>query len=156
MSDLVFMAKIVAAHGINGQVKIKSFSKNLSQYNNFFDSNGNILVLKSIKNKSDDVVIATIENIISRNQAEQLKGTELFIHKNNLPKLNENEFYYEELIGRQVITDKEKIGIISGVFNFGAGDFFEVTLNSGKKANLHISGCEITENAVICEKEQLV
>lgn len=156
MQNLICVAKIVAAHGIKGQVKIKSFADDLSLYKNFFLKNDQTLSLKKIQEKSPGILIATIENVVDRNQAETLIGTELFINQNQLPPLPDDEFYYEELIGRDVIVGSSKIGVVIGVFNFGAGEFCEIELASGKTATAHLSNCEITKDVIICPPEQLL
>lgn len=156
MQNLICVAKIVAAHGIKGQVKLKIFANDLSIYKKFFLKNDEVLLLNKIQNKSTDVAIAFVNGITDRNQAELLIGTELFITKDQLPQLNDDEFYYENLVGIDVIVNNEKIGIISGVFNFGAGDFCEIALLSGKTATAHLSNCEITDSAIICPAEQLL
>lgn len=156
MQNLICVAKIVAAHGIKGQVKLKVFANDLSIYKKFFMKNNEILLLNKIQNKSPDVSIAFVNGVNDRNLAETLIGTELFITKDQLPQLNDDEFYYENLVGIDVIVHNEKIGIVSGVFNFGAGDFCEIKLLSGKIATAHLSNCEITDSAIICPAEQLL
>ena len=156
MQNLICVAKIVAAHGIKGQVKLKVFASDLSIYKKFFLKNNEILLLNKIQIKSADVAIAFVNGVNDRNQAETLKGTELFITKDQLPQLTDDEFYYENLVGIDVIVDNEKIGTVSGVFNFGAGDFCEIKLLSGKTATAHLSNCEITDSAIICPLEQLL
>lgn len=156
MQNSICVAKIVAAHGIKGQVKIKSFTENLSLYKKFLAPNDKIFVLKKIQITSSDILIATVDGISDRNQAEALIGTALFINKDQLPPLPNDEFYYEELVGRDVIVNNNKIGVVSGVFNFGAGDFCEIKLSSGKTATAHLSNCEVTSEAIICPPEQLL
>lgn len=156
MQNLICVAKIVAAHGIKGQVKIKSFTEDLSLYKQFFLKNDKVLFLKKIQTKSPGILIAAMDGINDRNQAEALISTELFINKDQLPPLPDDEFYYEELVGRDVIVEGSKIGAVIGVFNFGAGDFCEIELLSGKTATAHLSNCEITDEAIICPPEQLL
>jgi 16S rRNA processing protein RimM len=156
MHDKICVAKIVAAHGIKGQVKLKVFANDLSIYKKFLLKNNEILLLNKIQIKSPDVLIAFVSGINDRNLAETLIGTELFITKDQLPPLPDDEFYYEDLVGIDVIVDNSKIGIVSGVFNFGAGDFCEIELLSGKTATAHLSNCEITDSAIICPAEQLL
>lgn len=156
MTDLICIAKIVAAHGIRGQIKVKSYSENLSLYKEFTDNAGNIFNLKNIKPTSGDVFIASMDVITDRNQAETLVGKELFVGKEKLPALASDEFYYEDMIGRDVIIDGKKVGEVAAVFNFGAGDFFEVELLNGKTSSVHITSCEITDSFVTCAEGQMV
>ena len=73
-----------------------------------------------------NVIIAKIDGVNDRNMAENLRGTELFLSRNDLPKLKENEYYQSDLIGFDVIRDNVKIGIVDGFQNYGAGDIIEM------------------------------
>ena len=50
----------------------------------------------------------------------------MFVLRDDLPKLKENEYYQSDLIGFDVIRGAEKIGIVDGFQNFGAGDIIEL------------------------------
>ncbi|WP_227651399.1 ribosome maturation factor RimM, partial [Klebsiella pneumoniae] len=64
-----------------------------------------------------------------RNMAEALNGTTLFIDRSQLPEeLEEDEFYYADLIGLDAIdTAGNPYGKVSAMFNFGGGDLIELT-----------------------------
>ena len=73
-----------------------------------------------------NVIIAKIDGIDDRNVAETLRGTELFISRDDLPKLKSDEYYQSDLIGFGVVRDGKKIGVVDGFQNFGAGDIIEL------------------------------
>lgn len=124
------MGVIIAPHGIKGEVKIKSFTEtpsNFSSYKEFEDINGNKYEIKcrSVKN---DILIASVSGINDRNKAEECKGLKLYVTRNTLSEIEDNEFYYEDLEGLDVIDEvtSEKIGKVEAVYNYGAGDIIEV------------------------------
>jgi len=140
----ILMGVIAAPHGIKGEVRIKSFSDDplsLSRYQPLYNEVGRevkILKLRLDKTK----LIAQIDGVTDRNEAQELQGMRLFIDRQALDDdLEEDEFYQADLLGfRVVVRDEqgmgqgreEEIGHISGFFNFGAGDLIEVRATSGK------------------------
>lgn len=77
---------------------------------------------------SKGLPVVRIKGISDRNQAEALKGTELYVLRSDLPDVtDEDEFYYADLVGMQaVFKDGECFGIIARVHDFGAGDMLEI------------------------------
>ena len=65
-----------------------------------------------------------------RNQSEALKGTELLVAREKLPKPPEGEFYLSDLNGKELEADGKSLGAIAGFQNYGAGDLME--LQSGE------------------------
>ncbi|MBR1545095.1 MAG: 16S rRNA processing protein RimM, partial [Alphaproteobacteria bacterium] len=83
-SDKVLIGKIVNAHGIKGDVKIKSFTmvpSNLCTYTPLLKADGSELKIKLKSPANSDVIIAHIDGIDDRTSAEFLKGTEIFTLK---------------------------------------------------------------------------
>jgi 16S rRNA processing protein RimM len=62
-----------------------------------------------------------------RNGAEALRGTELYVARENMPPLKPGEYYYDDLVGMRVTTG-QTVGnpIVIAVHNFGAGDILEL------------------------------
>jgi len=62
-----------------------------------------------------------------RNQAEALRGTELFIEREQLPEPTDDEYYHEDLVDLMVRDEQGNVyGTILGVQDFGAGEFFDI------------------------------
>lgn len=131
MSDAkqILVGKIVAPQGIRGEVRIQTYSENPADFKKF--------KIQSQKFKSEDfkfvravpnstVIIAKINGFDDRNAAETLRGTELFINREQLPTLTDNEYYQSDLIGFDVIRNGKKIGIVDCFQNYGAGDIIEL------------------------------
>ncbi len=140
MSKKILIAKITTVFGIKGEVKIVVYSDNPLQLETYslFDSKGKEFKIKiSNKNKSvigtssgDPIIMARIEGVNDRNEAEKLRGVELFADRKDFDKTNEDEFYYVDLIGLDVIDmNSKKIGKVLNVFEHGAGGIVEIEFN---------------------------
>lgn len=125
----ILVGKIVAPQGIRGEVRIQTYSENPADFKKF--------KIQSQKFKSEDfkfvrtvpnstVIIAKINGFDDRNAAETLRGTELFINREQLPTLTDNEYYQSDLIGFDVIRNGKKIGVVDCFQNYGAGDIIEL------------------------------
>ncbi|QOD37954.1 ribosome maturation factor RimM [Candidatus Wolbachia massiliensis] len=136
-NNLVCLGIITSPHGIKGAVKIKTFTEkpeNISLYGELISGGENYKVdLVSII--GDNLVIATIGGVNSRNQAELLRNKKLYIERNKLPELNdEDEFYQSDLVGMEVrLEDNKLYGYIKSIYNFGSGDILEISVISTKK-----------------------
>ena len=76
---------------------------------------------------------ATFEGVLDRDKADELKNLLLYIEKDRLPKLEEDEFYIRDLIGLSVVdVYGEKLGVVKDVFNYPTTDAIDVRLNNGK------------------------
>ena len=119
---------IMGAHGIRGEVKVKSFTaipSAFASYGPLSASDGRIFEVAKSKPASDHF-ICTLKNIIDRNQAEALKGTELLVAREKLPKLQDGEFYLSDLKDKHLVADGKSLGTITGFQNYGAGDLMEL------------------------------
>lgn len=127
---MILLAVIAAAHGIQGAVKVKTFTQdpaNILDYGPLRDKSGREYALKLVRIVSENSLIMTIKGVSNRNQAEALRGTKLYVERAQLPDLVEEEFYHNDLIGLNVQDlQGQEIGRVSAVSNFGAGDFLEI------------------------------
>ena len=123
----------VGVHGIKGEMKLKSYTEipeDIFSYKGIHVENSNkpinLVFIRKIKN----IFICRIENIITRNEAEKLRGLKLFINRNKLSKLSDDEFYQVDLLGFQVYNLKrESFGSIISFNDFGGGLLVEVNKN---------------------------
>ncbi len=134
-AKLVVMGIITGAHGVRGEVKIKSFTDNpadIAAYGRLLLDDGprevKILRLRPAKG----LFIAKLDGIDDRNAAEALKGCKLKLPRERLPEPEEDEFYHEDLLGLRVEDEGgQALGRIKAVQNFGAGDLLEVQPERG-------------------------
>jgi 16S rRNA processing protein RimM len=130
--DQVLVGVIVGAHGIKGEVKLKSFTSepmSIGRYGPLQSSSGQQFEITKLKAAKDDF-IASLKNVNDRNEAEALKGVELFVARQKLPKLNVHETYAHDLMGLDVVLENgSKLGKLVGMPNYGAGDLLEVDVD---------------------------
>jgi 16S rRNA processing protein RimM len=127
--DLISVGVIIGAHGIRGEVKLKSFTadpKAVASYGPLLSATGEIFEITKLKPATTDF-IATLKNVTDRNRSETLKGTELFISRAQLPQTTDDEIYMHDLTGTSVYgVNDTLLGVIVGFENFGAGDLVDV------------------------------
>lgn len=133
LENPVLMAKIGAPHGVRGELRVKSFTDNplaLGDYGPLFDSNGNKFTITSSR-PAKNVIVVRFKEVTTREAAEALTNCELFIERDALPEVedeDEDEFYLSDLIGMKAQdSDGNIIGIVRDVPNFGADDLLEIT-----------------------------
>lgn len=145
----ILIGKINSVFGIRGEVKILSHCQNpidIEKYS-LFDKNDREFKLKiSNKNKAaigsstsgGVILIAKISGIDDRNEAEKLRGLELFTNRDDFKKIPDDEFYQVDLIGLNVIDeDGSSLGKVLNVMDFGAGTMLEIEFSqANEKMNL--------------------
>ncbi len=136
---LLLMGAILGAHGIKGEVKVKSFAaqpSDIAAYGPLSDAKEKRRFELSIVGTADatrGVLIARIAGVADRNAAEALKGTELYVAREKLPHLMDtDEFYFADLIGLLAVDAGGKpYGRIVSVDNYGAGELLLVAPEEG-------------------------
>ncbi len=149
MTKKILIGKISSVFGIRGEIKVLSYCQHPADIEKYplFDKNGNSIKLKiSNKNKNSVssnggngvILIAKIAGLDDRNEAEKLRGTELFTDREGFKELTNDEFYQVDLIGLSVIDEARKnIGKVANVMDFGAGTMLEIQFNEADpKRNL--------------------
>jgi 16S rRNA processing protein RimM len=121
---------IFDAHGISGDVKIKPFTENqliLNEHKNPVDIAGNTYVVKKVRTGSRRGVVAALEGITTRNMAEELLGTYLYLANDTLATDLEGEFSYASLMGMAVeMENGESFGTVKEVFSNGVQDILVI------------------------------
>lgn len=133
----VCLGVVTAAHGVRGAVKVKSFAqrpKDIAAYGPLEDEDGAATyTLRVIGPAKVDVVIAKLSGIADRETAEALRGARLYLPRESLPALAEEEYYHADLIGLAVVLgDGARLGEVRAVHDFGAGDTLEIARSEGQ------------------------
>ncbi|MGI6857007.1 ribosome maturation factor RimM [Mesorhizobium sp. 1B3] len=131
----VQMAVIGAAHGIKGDLRVKTFTGDplaLGDYGPLYSREGRAFEIVDLRQQGN-VLVVHFKAISDRNAAEALNGTQLFVDRSALPDdLEEGEFYHADLVGLSVKDDAGAvIGKVTAVQNYGGGDILAVTLAMG-------------------------
>ncbi|QYJ06310.1 ribosome maturation factor RimM [Qipengyuania flava] len=135
MSDKpLTLAAVTGAHGVSGEVRLKLFGEGVDALKAIKSFNEGSLTLKKIRSDNKGGAIARFAEVSNRTSAEQLRGTALSVSREALPTLDEDEFYFSDLLDLAVVTDTgEAVGRVCAVENFGATDIVEIEKPDGKK-----------------------
>ena len=131
LKNPVLMATIGAAQGLRGEVRAKTYTTEptaLGDYGNLQAADGRVFEILDIR-EMKDMAVVRFKGVNDRNAAEAIKGLDLFIERDNLPSdlLEDDEFFYADLEGLEAFDATGKsYGVVSGIFDFGAGDLLEL------------------------------
>lgn len=134
--DRICVGVIAGAHGVRGGVKVKSYTEipeDVAAFGPVTDDAGNRLKI-TVTGQAKGTVLTRIEGVKDRDRAQEMRGTKLYVNRDLLPKLTEDdEYYYSDLVGLKVENAQGvALGIVKGVFDFGAGDILEFVSDSGQ------------------------
>ena len=141
IKERVCLGAIVGVHGIRGEVKVKSWTADdadIDAYGTLENKDASKTFQLRVLGHSKELLRCKIKGVDDRNTAETLIGTELYVSRNVLPELDEDEYYQADLIGLKVIqqSSNKEIGTIAGLYNFGAGDILEIRLSETGKLEM--------------------
>ena len=131
----VLLGVIVGAQGLSGEVRVKTFTarpEQIAAYGPLHTHDGRRFKVADVRGYKVDLVTMRLEGIATRDAAEGLKGTELYVTRGALPQAGEEEFYHADLIGLRVEdSEGRELGEVRAVHNFGAGDVLEIARSEG-------------------------
>ncbi|MGZ8417568.1 MAG: ribosome maturation factor RimM [Methyloceanibacter sp.] len=132
--DRVLLGEIGAAQGLKGEVRLRSYTQDpasIAGYGALEDEQGRSIEIEGVR-VTPKALIARIKGVTTREGAEALTRTKLYIDRARLPAREEDEWYHLDLIGLAAIgQDGAAIGSVVGVHNFGAGDIIEIKPATG-------------------------
>jgi 16S rRNA processing protein RimM len=136
--DLICVGHILGAHGIKGWVRVFSNTSprdNIVNYSPWNLEQGSELQRVKVSGRSQGrSVVAHLEGCDDRNQAEALTGCRIFIDRGQLPRLQQGEYYWSDLIGLRVESlQGELLGVVASIMETGADD---VLVLSGDRERL--------------------
>ncbi len=135
LSSPILLGIIGAAHGVKGEVRIKSYTADptdIGAYGPLTAPDGRRFEILAAR-MAKDVVVARLKGVGDRNMAETLNGVELFVDRSLLPPPeDEDEFLHADLIGLRAETAEGLlIGKVGAIHNFGGGDTVEIQQQRG-------------------------
>jgi 16S rRNA processing protein RimM len=135
MAAPICIARIGAAHGVRGAVKLWTFTEDplaVRTYGPLLTKDGARSFEVATAREAKGHLVATLKGIATREDAERLNGIELYIAREKLPATDENEYYHADLIGLAAVnTANEPLGRVLAIHNFGAGDIIEIAPPQG-------------------------
>jgi 16S rRNA processing protein RimM len=134
IKDRVLLGEIGAAQGLKGEVRLRSYTQDptaIAGYGALEDEQGRAIEIDSVR-VTPKALIARVKGVNTREAAEALTHTKLYIDRALLPERDEDEWYHLDLIGLKAIgQDGVEIGAVVAVHNFGAGDLIEIAPAGG-------------------------
>ena len=135
MVERILVGAITGAHGVRGQVRIRSFTADplaVAAYGPVTDEDGKRRFELIVTGATKGGVIARLAGIEDRTAAEALRGVRLYVSRAALPETAKDEYYWTDLIGlRAELADGTHYGRVSDVQNFGASDLLEIERADG-------------------------
>jgi 16S rRNA processing protein RimM len=130
MTDRICVGVLAGSFGVQGEVRVKSFCAeptDIAAYGPLFAEDGSRSFTLKLTRPVAGGFGAQLSGVTTKEQADALKGTTLYVDREKLPSLPDDEFYYTDLIGLAVHdTGGVVIGKVLAVHNHGAGDLIEV------------------------------
>jgi 16S rRNA processing protein RimM len=136
MTGRIRVARIGAAHGVRGEVKLWPFTQDpmaVADYGPLETEDGarrfEIETLRAAK----DHLVARLKGVGDRDAASSLRNTDLFVARDKLPPIDEEDTYYHaDLVGMAAMTPEGvPLGNVTAIHNFGAGDLIEIATIAG-------------------------
>ena len=138
-SERICVGAITGAFGVAGEVRLKSFCADptaIADYGPLYTEDGSRSFVVKLTRPVAGGLGARVTGIKTKEEADALRGTELFVDRTRLPSLPDDEFYHSGLIGWQAVdTGGVMLGSVVAVHNHGAGDILEIT-GPGRKTAL--------------------
>ena len=130
MTDRVCVGAIAGSFGVRGEVRLKSFCAEpeaIATYGPLATEDGarefSVRIVRSVKNG----FAARLGGVATKEQADALKGTRLYVDRDRLPAPADDEYYHADLIGLDVFdTGGTRLGRVKSVLNHGATDLLEI------------------------------
>jgi 16S rRNA processing protein RimM len=133
--EKICVARIGAAHGVRGAVKLWTFTEDpfaVKAYGPLSTKDGARHFEVTSAREAKDHLVATFKDVATRDEAERLNGIELYIAREKLPDTEDDEYYHADLIGLAAEdTHGRPLGTVIAVHDFGAGDLLEIVPPGG-------------------------
>jgi 16S rRNA processing protein RimM len=160
VAERIRVARIGAAHGVRGEVKLWPFTQDpmaVADYGALESEDGARRFEIENLRPAKDHLVARIAGVADRDAAEALRNLDLFVPRERLPEIEEADtFYYADLVGLSAVTaDGAALGTVTTVHNFGAGDIIEIAPTGGG-APLMVSFTEAAVPKVDLKARQVV
>jgi 16S rRNA processing protein RimM len=132
---LILVGRVAGAFGVKGELRITSYTDDpaaLLRYRDLRTADGAPALTITGGRAHKGALVGRAAEVATREEADALRGLELFVPRQVLPPADEDEFYLADLIGLAAVApDGAALGRIKSVQNFGAGDLLEIAPETG-------------------------
>lgn len=139
LEERVILGRIRGAHGVRGLLRVQPFTENRNTLLGFagwmLGAGGEWRDVKLVSGHAHGSdLLVKVAGVEDRDEAQQMRGSEIAVWRSQLPDLDEEEFYWSDLEGLKVVTrDGFELGVVERVFATGANDVLVV---SGERERL--------------------
>ncbi|MCA8879496.1 MAG: ribosome maturation factor RimM [Rhodobacteraceae bacterium] len=127
---MICVGAIAGAYGVRGEVRLKSFCADpaaIADYMPLSSEDGRRSFAVTLTGQTSGALTARLDGVTSKEAADALRGTRLYVPRDRLPSLPDDEFYHADLIGLTVRdTGGRELGRVAAVLNHGATDLLEI------------------------------
>ena len=135
-NDRICVGAISGSFGVQGEVRLKSFCAEpaaIADYGLLYTEDGSRSFFIKLTRPVAAGLGARLTGIKTKDEADALRGTQLYADRDRLPKLPDDEFYHADLIGMEALdTGGKSLGRVQNVVNHGAGDILDLITPGGK------------------------
>ena len=137
-NDCFFFGKITKTHGLKGEITIKLDVANPADFSDLryllIEDRGNLIpYFVEYQKINGDKMFVQLQDVIKMEQALTFIGKAVFLPNELLPQLDDDEFYYKEIVGFKIIdAEKGEIGAISDVLEYPTQAVIQV-MKDGKE-----------------------
>lgn len=135
--DWVLVGVFTGVRGVKGEAIVKSFMENptgmadLGQL--YAGAARDPLALSALRQMKGKLAVR-VAGVDTRDQAEALRGVEIYLRRSDLPVPEADEFYVTDLEGLEALDGSgNRLGRVSAVHDFGAGPVIEIALDAPRK-----------------------
>lgn len=157
MDKEIIIGKIVAPHGVRGDIRIMPLTDRPEQFLNLsylLLEDGRQLTVKAARFHKRMVLVSTKE-ITTMNDAELLRDKKILIRAEDLPPLEEGRFYVADLIGLPVFNEEGKqLGTFKDSITTGSNDVYIVAVPGSK--DLLIPALKIYVREINLQEKRIV
>ena len=156
----ICVGAIMGAFGAKGEVRLKSFCaepEDVGSYGPLLSEDGTQVFDLTVTRPVKGGFAARIKGVRYKDEADKLRGMRLYVTRDVLPNLPDDEYYYSDLIGLEVVdTGGVSLGKVRAVHDHGAGDFLEIRAVDGKDALLPftrdaVPTVDLSAGRIVCD-----
>ena len=129
-AELICVGAIGGSYGVRGEVRLKSFCaipSDIADYSPLSSEDGSQTFTLTLTRPIKNGFAGRLSGVSTKEQADAIKGLQLYARRDQLPSLPDDEYYHADLIGLEVVdTGGVLLGHVKSVQNHGAGDLLEL------------------------------